>query len=118
MEEDEIFQEDQEIEVENQEVPSINENDVSNVDDGDSSDSIPQDDESLPFDEDTIIVNENTIEEQLVDYGGQVITLDEALYREQIKTNFYLSLILIVTVVFFIINKFWAWCRRLFTTQV
>ena len=118
MEENEVFQEDQETEVENQEVPSINENDISDVNDGNSSDSIPQDDEHLPCTDETIIVDENATQQQLVDYDGQTITLNEALYREQIKTNFYLSLILIVTVVFFIINKFWAWCRRLFTSHV
>lgn len=116
--EDEVFQENKEVELENTEVPSLNENDVSDVEGDSSADSIPQVDENLSSDEDTTIVNENITEKQLVDYGGQTITLDEALYREQIKTNFYLSLILIVTVVFFIINKFWAWCRRLFTTQV
>ena len=116
--EDEIFQENQETEMENTETPSLNENDVSDVEGDVSVDDIPQVDENSSPIEDTITVNENTTQEQVVDVNGQTITLDEALYLEHIKTNFYLSLILIVTVVFFIINKFWAWCRRLFTTQV
>lgn len=47
--------------------------------------------------------------------GDMPISL--AMYREQIKTNFFLSLILTVTVVFFVINKFWSFCRRLFTVN-
>ena len=47
--------------------------------------------------------------------GDMPITL--AMYEEQIKTNFFLSLILTVTVVFFVINKFWSFCRKLFTVN-
>lgn len=47
--------------------------------------------------------------------GDMPISL--AMYTEQIKTNFFLSLILTVTVVFFVINKFWSFCRRLFTVN-
>lgn len=116
--EDEVFQENQETEMENTEFPSLNQDDVSNVEGDSPTNPIPQINEDLPTAEDTTIADENTSEEQFINIDGQNISLDEALYREHIKTNFYLSLLLIVTVVFFIINKFWAFCRRLFKTQI
>lgn len=67
-------------------------------------------------------LSENTT----VDNNGEIIVsttlgdvpLSMAMYQEQIKTNFFLSLILTVTVVFFVINKFWSFCRRLFTVNI
>lgn len=115
---DEVIQENQETELQNQETPLESENDISTDQVDNSTDSFPQDDEINQSDQAPTIVNENTTTIQMVEVDGQVITLNEAVYREHIKTNFYLSLILIVTVVFFVINKFWAWCRRLFTVQV
>ena len=115
---DEVIQENQETELQNQETPLESENDISTDQVDNSINSFPQDDEINQIDQAPTIVNENTTTVQMVEVDGQVITLNEAFYREQIKTNFYLSLILIVTVVFFVINKFWAWCRRLFTVQV
>ena len=110
---DEVIQENQETELQNQETPLESENDISTDQVDNSINSFPQDDEINQSDQTPTIVNENTTTIQMVEVDGQVITLNEAFYREQIKTNFYLSLILIVTVVFFVINKFWAWCRLL-----
>lgn len=62
-------------------------------------------------------VNENTITQQTVIVQGQEMTFEQATYMELVKTNFYLLLILTVTVVFFVINKFWSWLRRLFTVN-
>lgn len=64
------------------------------------------------------IVNENTATQQTVIVQGQEMTFEQATYLESVKTNFYLLLILTVTVVFFVINKFWSWLRRLFTVNV
>ena len=64
------------------------------------------------------IVNENTTTQQTVIVQGQEMTFEQATYLESVKTNFYLLLILTVTVVFFVINKFWSWLRRLFTVNV
>ena len=63
-------------------------------------------------------VNENTTTQQTVIVQGQEMTFEQATYLESVKTNFYLLLILTVTVVFFVINKFWSWLRRLFTVNV
>ena len=63
------------------------------------------------------IVNENTATQQTVIVQGQEMTFEQATYMELVKTNFYLLLILTVTVVFFVINKFWSWLRRLFTVN-
>ena len=60
---------------------------------------------------------ENTTQETVM-VQGEEISIQQAIYLESIKTNFYLMLIFTVTVVFFIINKFWSWCRRLFTVNV
>ena len=114
----EVIQENQNDELQNEETSLEPENDISTDQFDNSTDSVPQDEEINQIDQAPTNVNENTTTIQMVEVDGQVITLNEAMYREQIKTNFYLSLILIVTVVFFVINKFWAWCRRLFTVQV
>ena len=63
---------------------------------------------ATPGPSDEIIVSTET--------GDMPISL--AMYQEQIKTNFFLSLILTVTVVFFVINKFWSFCRKLFTVDI
>ena len=60
---------------------------------------------------------QNTTKETVMVHGEE-ISIQQAIYLESIKTNFYLMLIFTVTVVFFIINKFWSWCRRLFTVNV
>lgn len=63
-----------------------------------------------------IEIIENTQETVIV--NGEEMTFQQAIYLESVKTNFYLMLIFTVTVVFFIINKFWSWIRRLFTVNV
>lgn len=65
-------------------------------------------------DDSTSAGNSETI--VMTEDGEMPISL--AMYREQIKTNFFLSLILTVTVVFFVINKFWSFCRKLFTVDI
>ena len=64
-----------------------------------------------------IEIIENTTQETLI-VNGEEMTFQQAIYLEAVKTNFYLMLIFTVTVVFFIINKFWSWIRRLFTVNV
>ena len=64
-----------------------------------------------------IEIIENTTQETLI-VNGEEMTFQQAIYLESVKTNFYLMLIFTVTVVFFIINKFWSWIRRLFTVNV
>lgn len=61
--------------------------------------------------------NENTTQQTVI-VQGQEMTFEQATYMELLKTNFYLLLILTVTVVFFVINKFWSWLRRLFTVNL
>ena len=115
---DEVLQENQENVLENETFLEDFETDTSITENDNTINTFPQNGIIIEGNEVENLVNENTVTEQIVDYNGQVISLNEAIYRENIKTNFYLSLILIVTVVFFIINKFWSWCRRLFTVQV
>lgn len=50
--------------------------------------------------------------------NGETLTYENAMLNELIKSNFILTLLLIVTVVFFVINKFWSWIRRLFTVKI
>lgn len=64
-----------------------------------------------------IEIIENTTQETVI-VNGEEMTFQQAIYLESVKTNFYLMLIFTVTVVFFIINKFWSWIRRLFTVNV
>lgn len=59
-----------------------------------------------------------TSDEIIVSTESGDMPISLAMYEEQIKTNFFLSLILTVTVVFFVINKFWSFCRKLFTVDI
>lgn len=59
----------------------------------------------------------STIENGNVIINGEEVSYDYAIVQLLIRIEFMLNLLLTVTVVFFVINKFWAWCRRLFTVS-
>ena len=66
-----------------------------------------------PVEETPIVGNESYII-----INGEKVNVNYAIVQYLMRIEFIITLLFTVTVVLFIINKFWAWCRRLFTTSI
>ena len=74
---------------------------------------------SLPGEEEPPVEETPTVgNESYIIINGEKVSVNYAIVQYLMRIEFIITLLFTVTVVLFIINKFWAWCRRLFTTSI